>query len=275
MAKKLVRICVQCIEASHVMQGTNSPSPSISWSFTEMAKKQVRSPPQVTITGVRSNQFQMAQASMKNRRLAAQMANRPDIQAALGGNAPSLKSRLGSPTRGRGGGRGGGGGLLKNRLGSGTAAVGKSRGGFGGGFRQGRGQSNVRGVGGVRRGVGGVRRGGGVVGRGGRGMQGASRGARGGRVGRGATRGRGRGRGRGDKPVSKDKLDAELDQYMSKTKSHLDAELDEYMQHADDEWCVTSCQQKKTNTGLYGRYGQICLCHVLHYQTVDSGCRIL
>ena len=195
-----------------------------------MAKKQVRSPPQVTITGVRSNQFQMSQASMKNRRLAAQMANRVDIQAALGDTTPSLKSRLGSPARGRGGGRGGGvkKGLLKNRLGTGSSAVGKNRGGFGGRLRLGRGQSNMRGVGGVRRGGGGV-------GRSGRGMQGASRGARGWRGGRGVTRGRGRGRGRGEKPASRDKLDAELDQYMSKTKSHLDAELDEYMQHADDE----------------------------------------
>ena len=170
----------------------------------------------------------MTQASMKNRRLAAQMANRVDIQAALGDTTPSLKSRLGSPARGRGGGGGVKKGLLKNRLGTGSSAVGKNRGGFGGRLRLGRGQSNMRGVGGVRRGGGGV-------GRSGRGMQGASRGARGGRGARGVTRGRGRGRGRGEKPVSRDKLDAELDQYMSKTKSHLDAELDEYMLHADDE----------------------------------------
>lgn len=195
-----------------------------------MAKKQLRSPPQVTVTGVRSSQFQVSQASLKNRRLAAQMANRPDIQAALGGNAPSLKSRLGSPTRGRGGGGGGRGdvkrGLLRNRLGTGTAAVTKNRGGFGGRFKQGRGQGNLRGIRGVRRGGG--------VGRSRGGVQGASRGTRGGRGGRGA-RGRGGGRGRVEKPVSKDKLDEELEQYMSKTKSHLDAELDEYMQHADDE----------------------------------------
>ena len=193
-----------------------------------MARKQVRSPPQVTITGVRSNQFQVTQASIKNRRLAAQMANRPDIQAAVGGdNTSNLKNRLGSRTRGRGGVKKG---LLKSRLGSGSPVVSKVRGGFGGRFRQGRGQTNARGV--ARRGV---ARGNSVVGRSGRGVQGASRGARGGRVGRGGTRGRGRGRGRGDKPVSKDKLDAELDQYMSKTKSHLDAELDDYMQHAGDD----------------------------------------
>lgn len=181
-----------------------------------MAKKQVRSPPQVTITGVRSNQFQMSQASVKNRRLAAQMANRPGVQAALGGNTSSLKSRLGSPSRGRG--RGGNTkGLLKNRLGSSPA----------GGTRVG-----GRGLGSYLRG--GVRgkRGAGGVTRGGRGIQGIGRGSRGGR---GATRGRGRGRGRGDKPVSKDTLDEELDKYMSKTKSHLDAELDEYMQHAEED----------------------------------------
>lgn len=194
-----------------------------------MAKKQVRSPPQVTITGVRSNQFQLSQASMKNRRLAAQMANRPGVQAALGENTSSLKSRLGSPTRGRGRGVNAKG-LLKNRLGaSPTAVVGRTRArgrGFGGGFRQGRGLgSNIRGGGRGKRG------GTGVV-RGGRGMQGAGRGGRGGR---GATRGRGRGRGKGDKPVSRDKLDEELDKYMSKTKSHLDAELDEYMKHAEED----------------------------------------
>lgn len=188
-----------------------------------MAKKQVRSPPQVTITGVRSNQFQMSQASIKNRRLAAQMANRPGVQAALGGNTSSLKSRLGSPTRGRG--RGGNvKGLLKNRLGSSLTVAGGTRGRGRGGFRRGRVLgSNLRG--GVR-----GKRGAGGVTRGGRGIQGAGRGARGGR---GATRGRGR--GRGDKPVSRDELDEELDKYMSKTKSHLDAELDEYMKHAEED----------------------------------------
>ncbi|XP_078360640.1 uncharacterized protein LOC144644937 isoform X2 [Oculina patagonica] len=215
------------IPAKIVLKSTTSKT--LNDRFTEMAKKQIRSPPQVTITGVRSNQFQMSQASMKNRRLAAQMANRPGVQAALGGNTSSLKSRLGSPTRGRGINAKG---QLKNRLGtSPTGVVGRTRGrgrgsSFGGGFRQGRGLgSNMRG------GVRGKRGGSGVV-RGGRGMQGAGRGARGGR---GAARGRGRGRGRGDKPVSRDKLDEELDKYMSKTKSHLDAELDEYMQHAEED----------------------------------------
>ncbi|XP_078360639.1 uncharacterized protein LOC144644937 isoform X1 [Oculina patagonica] len=228
------------IPAKIVLKSTTSKT--LNDRFTEMAKKQIRSPPQVTITGVRSNQFQMSQASMKNRRLAAQMANRPGVQAALGGNTSSLKSRLGSPTRGRGINAKG---QLKNRLGtSPTGVVGRTRGrgrgsSFGGGFRQGRGLgSNMRG------GVRGKRGGSGVV-RGGRGMQGAGRGARGGRGmqgagrgargGRGAARGRGRGRGRGDKPVSRDKLDEELDKYMSKTKSHLDAELDEYMQHAEED----------------------------------------
>lgn len=210
------------IPAKIVLKSTTSKT--LNDRFTEMARKQVRSPPQVTITGVRSNQFQVAQASIKNRRLAAQMANRPNIQEVLGGdNSSNLKSRLGSPGSGRGGVKKG---LLKNRLGTGSPATVKNRGGFGGRLKQSRGQGIVRGVvkrGGIRGNVG--------VGRSGRGLQRAKRGARGGRVGRVATRGR----GRGDKPVSKDKLDAELDQYMSKTKSHLDAELDEYMQHADDE----------------------------------------
>lgn len=216
------------VPAKIVLKSTTTKS--LNDRFTEMAKMQIRSAPQVTVTGVRSNQFQVAQASMKNRRLAAQMANRPGVQAALGGNTSDLKSRLGSPSRGRG--RGANRGLLKNRLGS-PAVGGRNRGGaqggVGGGLRRG---SNVRGV---SRG----KRGGGLVGRGGRGVMKAvtrgGRGGRGSRGGRGAqnvTRGRGRGRGRGDKPVSKDKLDEELDHYMSNTKSHLDAELDAYMQNA-------------------------------------------
>ena len=173
----------------------------------------------------------MSQASIKNRRLAAQMANRPGVQAALGvKDQSSLKSRLGSPNRGRGRGVAAGvrRGQLKNRLG--LTVVGKSsggrggsRGGRGGGGRGLRlGQSySMRGAGVGRRAVGGI-------GRSGRGTRGVGRAVRGGR-----GMARGRGRGRGEKPVSKDKLDAELDKYMSKTKSHLDAELDEYMQHAD------------------------------------------
>ncbi|KAJ7393637.1 hypothetical protein OS493_003292 [Desmophyllum pertusum] len=68
--------------AKIVLKSTTSKS--LNDRFTEMAKKQVRSPPQVTITGVRSNQFQMSQARHEESRLAAQMANRPDVQAALG-----------------------------------------------------------------------------------------------------------------------------------------------------------------------------------------------
>lgn len=48
---------------------------------------------------------------------------------------------------------------------------------------------------------------------------------------------RGRGRGRGGNRqgggFSKEQLDNQLEEYMSKTKSHLDTELDAYMAEAD------------------------------------------
>ncbi|XP_076438757.1 uncharacterized protein LOC143277739 isoform X2 [Babylonia areolata] len=62
----------------------------------------------------------------------------------------------------------------------------------------------------------------------GQGMRGRGRG--------GAMRGgRGRGRGGNNKEggVSREQLDNQLDEYMSKTKSHLDAELDTYMAEAN------------------------------------------
>ena len=59
----------------------------------------------------------------------------------------------------------------------------------------------------------------------GQGMRGRGRGMRG---------GRGRGRGGPREPgVSKEQLDNQLDEYMSKTKSYLDAELDTYMAEAN------------------------------------------
>ena len=167
----------------------------------------------------------MTQASSKNRRLAAQMANRPGVQAALGmlESGANIQNRLGTPNRGgvRGAVLGRRRGALRGRLGA--SPVGKKIVGQGG-FRnfQTRGQGRGRGF--VR---------GGGVGRGVRGK--STRGGRG--VGRGQMgRGRGRGRGRGGqtKPASRDALDAELDKYMSKTKGHLDAELDKYMKQSEE-----------------------------------------
>ncbi|KAL8565840.1 hypothetical protein ACOMHN_057266 [Nucella lapillus] len=61
------------------------------------------------------------------------------------------------------------------------------------------------------------------------------RGGRGrGGMGRGGRGGRGRGGGnRGEGGVSREQLDNQLDEYMSKTKSHLDTELDTYMAEAN------------------------------------------
>jgi len=53
------------------------------------------------------------------------------------------------------------------------------------------------------------------------------------RFGRGGGRGQGGGRGRGGgirhDPLSREELDRQLDEYMSKTKTHLDDDLDAYM----------------------------------------------
>lgn len=51
---------------------------------------------------------------------------------------------------------------------------------------------------------------------------------------RGGARGRGRGRGAGHSTLTREQLDNQLDDYMSKTKGYLDAELDAYMAQADD-----------------------------------------
>ncbi|XP_046339899.1 chromatin target of PRMT1 protein-like isoform X2 [Haliotis cracherodii] len=101
-----------------------------------------------------------------------------------------------------------------------------------------------------RRGGRGMRRGGfqprggrgspsGFRGRGGRGVnrsRGRGRFQRGGRFqgrgGRGRGQGRGAGRGAGQTPMSREELDNQLEEYMSKTKTHLDTELDAYMAEA-------------------------------------------
>lgn len=71
----------------------------------------------------------------------------------------------------------------------------------------------------------------------GRGLQrGGSGGGRGGQTSqRGRSPGRGRGRGRGgNTKVSKEDLDKQLDQYMSKTRGALDQDLENYMSKMND-----------------------------------------
>lgn len=187
-------------------------------------------------------QMQQFHASAKNRRLAAQMANRPGVQAALGGQQQqrvqntSVQNRLGNQNRlsvqGRLGRNKMTGLRTANRGGRQQSTIapgriGVKRGGF---------VSKRGGLSSVGRGRGNQNR----FGRGaGRGMQ-SNRGGgvgkvRGGGRGRGRGGSRGRGRGAQNNPKSKDDLDKELDDYMTHTKSHLDAELDQYMQGAGND----------------------------------------
>ncbi|XP_039266714.2 uncharacterized protein LOC120342097 [Styela clava] len=164
---------------------------------------------------VRAQMSNERMASEKNRRLAQQMERRPAVAAALDNKPVSIRDRLGSPpARGRRGIRGG-------RFQSRGQFV---RGGRGrGGFPSPRGNSLNRGRNPGRRGFIRPTR----TGRGrGTGMRGR---------GRGISRGRGRGgrQGRGGanrrEPADKDKLDEQLDSYMTKTKGAMNAELDSYM----------------------------------------------
>lgn len=209
--------------------------------------------------------MQHHQASAKNRRLAAQMANRPGVQQALGGQptqGTSIQNRLGNQNRlnqqnrlsvqGRLGGNKVAGMRSPNqggrqqpkiapgRLGQRRGMVAKR-----GAFAQGRGRGTQNRLG---RGAGrGMQSGGRGTGRGmqsggrgaGRGMRGAGRGGAGGRGmrgGRGRGGGASRGRGAQNNPTkSKNDLDKELDEYMTHTRGHLDAELDQYMQGAAND----------------------------------------
>lgn len=139
------------------------------------------------------------------------------------------------------GGRGrGGGGYQQATIVTGGGGAVRGRGGFRGlgGFRGTRGRGFSRGGRGgyVMRGVGRGRGGRGFRGaRGTSGMRGAApRGTRGYRGTQRGGRGRGRGRGAATAVPSKETLDNQLDEYMSKTKSHLDMELDTYMQEAHE-----------------------------------------
>ncbi|TRY90933.1 hypothetical protein DNTS_014456 [Danionella cerebrum] len=207
-------------------------------SFTNMLKNK-----QPTVSDIRATMQQQHMASARNRRLAQQMENRPSVQAALQ-HKQSLKQRLGKSN-------------IQARLGRPIGVVmqggGRGRGlrgrGRGNGMRGAlsfRGAGQMRGRGGPGR-MGfhrGMRQRGGLVGRGALIGRGAARGTVGGRGagvlrGRGAFTGRGRGRGRGrgiGRPiVTREQLDIQLDDYMSKSKGHLDADLDAYMAQADPD----------------------------------------
>lgn len=199
------------------------------FSFGEIAKT-------TRVDNVRNRQRAENVASVKNRRLAAQMTKR------MGGikEEPSakgtVKSRLTIPIANRLGTKRGG--SLRGRGGV------RTRGGGRGGSvtsRIQRGASQTRGRGGSATRGRGISRGG----RSARGGRGALRGSRGGQTTRGRGRpsnqrgragtrgGRGRGRGLNKKPPTKEQLDTELDKYMSKTKSVLNSQLDEYMKGSD------------------------------------------
>ncbi|XP_052800585.1 chromatin target of PRMT1 protein-like isoform X2 [Mya arenaria] len=238
--------------------------------FTQIQKMR---PPPPSPQEVRAQMAASQHSTQQNRRLAQQMANRPAVQAALGQRGgpkhpqqqvefqQTLKQRLGPSNvkarltlgqqayrgRGRGGRRGGyrGRGQSNGYVTSGNVFF-NSRGGMRGqGFGgRGRGGFSPRWIDDYRpRGRGGFsRQGDNRTFRGGRGRGGTrgggdrggfGRGQRGG--GRGMGRGRGgRGRGaRGGGQASREQLDNQLEEYMSKTKNHLDMDLDQYMAEAN------------------------------------------
>lgn len=199
-------------------------------SFGEIAKTS-------KVDNVRNKQRAENVASIKNRRLAAQMTKRMGIEDTTSQRG-TVKSRLSIPIANRLGTKRGG--QVRGR--GGVRTRGQRGGGRGGSVasRFPRGGSQTRGRGGTNSGRGTAR--GGRMSRGGRG---ALTGGRGGQTTRGRGRpanqqgkagtrgGRGRGRGLNKKPPTREQLDTELDTYMSKTKSVLNSQLDEYMKGSD------------------------------------------
>lgn len=230
--------------------------------FTSI-QQQTRQQP--TVQNIRASMAAQQQASAANRRLAQQLANRPGIgmmnmaqqqpinmsprypsqppqrslQQRLGKS--NIKARLNLEAVGRGGGmqQGRGRGFMQwGRDGRGRGqSIQTPRGASRGRGNIQRGRGSPRGVGnypvrgGRGRGRGGFLRFPGRGGnRGGRGAAGRGQNMRGRGRGRG---GRGRGRGGSVDQVSKEQLDNQLDEYMSKTKSYLNSELDAYMAEAN------------------------------------------
>ena len=201
----------------------SSTSKTLSDRFGEIAKTS-------KVDNVRNKQRNENIASIKNRRLAAQMTKRLGVEEAAKG---TVKSRLSIPVTNRLGTKRGG--QVRGR--GGVRMRGQRGGGVTTRFQRGGGQTRGRG-GLANRGRGTAR--GSRTNRGGRGNL---RGGRGGQTTRGRGRptnqqgntrgGRGRGRGINKKPLTKEQLDTELDSYMSKTKSVLNSQLDEYMKGSD------------------------------------------
>ncbi|XP_067138478.1 chromatin target of PRMT1 protein [Centruroides vittatus] len=100
---------------------------------------------QSTVNSIRQKIQQQRQASLKNRRLAQQMANRPSVIAALKIKRKSLRQRLGQSPGGFSGGS-----SVKSRLSFGRQGNRNVRGRLGGG---GQGRNRGRGVVAVRKGV--------------------------------------------------------------------------------------------------------------------------
>ncbi|XP_060725256.1 chromatin target of PRMT1b isoform X1 [Tachysurus vachellii] len=201
----------------------STSSMSLDERFTMMMHSQ-----KVQLADVRDTMPQKMTASVENRRLAQQMANRPSVLAALQNKLSvkqhhckgSVKARLGRP-------------MMRGGLHETSRSWGRPRG---------------RGV--LLRGALSHRftngsliqqQHGSYINRGGltqsRGLRGALRGKRAGRamlfVGRGSA-------GRSARPdcrtlPTREELDAQLDEYMSMTKSQLDAQLDAYMAEVDPE----------------------------------------
>ncbi|XP_056618015.1 chromatin target of PRMT1b [Triplophysa dalaica] len=199
--------------------------------FTGLLKHQQADPINVT---ARVNQQNTA--TLKNQRLALDMANRPSVLAALRNTSNinrlckvNVKARLGQPL--------GGGGGLNDQIST------------GGGCGQIKAFYGRRGIGrlhgtvpvlGVQRRRGQKRRGGYVNWTGPMGIRGGAirkTGINSSPVctGSGAYLGKDWAKFNSNLVPSRDELDDQLDEYMSKTKSHLDAELDAYMAEVDLE----------------------------------------
>ncbi|MCJ8728702.1 hypothetical protein PDJAM_G00007290 [Pangasius djambal] len=197
----------------------STSSMSLDERFTMMLQNQ-----QVPLTDVRDTLPQQLTASVKNQRLAQQMASRPSVLAALQNKLSvtqhqfkgSIKARLGRPVL-----RGGLCGMSRSwgrPRGRGLLQRGALPQGFCGSLIQ---QQH-----------------GPYINRGGltrsRGLRGALRAGRGMLfVGRGSA---GRSARPDTRPLpTREELDAQLDDYMSMTKSQLDAQLDAYMAEVDPE----------------------------------------
>ena len=189
----------------------NTTKMTLNARFTSIMKSRPATNPQTVKAQVSTEKL----ASEKNRRLALQMENRHSAHASTAAvispsvpSRPSVRDRLGA-TKGN----------VASRLRGGQSA--RGRGVVRGSAKRGgiQSQSSVRG-----RYFQSTKRGG---------RGGSKPSVRGGFKKRGSFRGK---RGGGDRngSVDKNKLDNDLESYMSKTKGSMDAELEAYMANADN-----------------------------------------